>query len=80
MDEDIFGTGVGVGGWFLVSLKSHSVASHILPSAFCHVGLDIKGPWPLYQHLSTIPNPSSSNNEADKFYNAQHHTRIYNKM
>lgn len=52
-------------------------------SAFCHVELDPEGshgPRPLHQRLSTIPSRGSSNNEADKFYNAWHYTRIYNKM
>jgi hypothetical protein len=29
---------------------------------------------------STFLSPGSSNNEADKFYNAWHYTQIYNKM
>lgn len=60
--------------------------SHTMPpatfSAFCLTGLDTEaspGPWPLHQPPSTIPSSSSSNNEADKFYNAQHYARIYNK-
>lgn len=53
-----------------------------IPTVFCRVGRDTKGspgPRPLHQHLSTIPSTGSSNNEADKFYNARHYTRIYNK-
>ena len=81
MHERTSGTGVGDEGWFLASpevtlrsaayLLSHGAGSFRIQAVLVPRLLD--------QHLSTIPSPGSSNNEADKFYNAQHYTKIYNK-
>ena len=70
----------GVKGAFWCPLKSPCSQPPPLPSlTWGWILKAVLVPRPLHQHLSTILSPGSSNNEADKFYNARHYTKIYNK-